>query len=373
MESLLKQSLSEIRTYFVKYGLEVVSTIVEDVYMIKYGHETDIKESCGNQYRGLVFNNKSGAVLSMGYPVPYEYNELSELEQETCVKMLHTQNYHVDELLDGTLLRLWYFTDKSEWFLSTNRKLDSREAFWMNNRSFYDQFWSCDPSIHLDELDKNYVYLFILCHPLNVIVVNHEKPHIFHVGTYDRRTCEEIEVEIGVEHPRRCDMTIEEVLTNIKTSEDKPVSSAGYMVRTRVDGLVRRYRFENNNYTRARELRGDSNNQSYFILNLLVDENQQKLLDFIEYYPIYRNETTKLYQRINSLVAKFYREYGQRFKEHKVIEVHPRHHRFLKELHEQVYLNQLKKIGRTVQYQDIMDYVKKLPAARLLYLLNYTF
>jgi hypothetical protein len=169
-------------------------------------------------------------------------------------------------------------------------------------------------------------------------------------------------------------MTVDEVYQKIQESREKPVDSAGYMVIVDdASGRVLRYRFENYNYSQARDLRGDSNNIHYHILSLMLDKDPQKLSDFLEYYPIYRSDMILLSKRLSSLIAKFYREYGQRFKEHSQILVHRRHHRFLNEMHTQLYLGNLRGQGKTVQYQDINDYVRGQPVARVLYLLNYIY
>ena len=91
----------------------------------------------------------------------------------------------------------------------------------------------------------------------------------------------------------------------------------------------------------------------------------------LQYYPVYKENVDLLRKRMVSLIGKFYREYGRRYKEKKYIYIHPRHHRFLAELHSKIYVNQLKPQGKTVQYNDIKDYVERLSVANVLYLLNY--
>lgn len=372
---LIKKPVMEIREFLAEHSAELRETKFPNTYLIKFSQETKVGHPDVNQLRGMIFNSQTGQIYSLTYPVPVEVKDLTPEDQHTTIEELSKCEYTVQEALDGTLLRLSHIPEQGGWWLSTNGKEDARDAYWMNGQSFYDQFWSANPTINFDTLNKDYVYLFLLCHPLNVIVVNHRDPKVYHVATYDRTSLKEVACDMGIEQPKTLQLTVEEVQKKILENKDKPVSSAGYMITVKpdVNGVVRRYRFENFNYTQARDLRGDSNNINYHLLELILDTNQTKLTDFLQYYPIYQNDTDTLHKRLASLVAKFYREYGQRFKEHSAIFVHPRHHRFLSELHTQVYLSKLKGTGRTVQYKDIMEFVKSQPTAKVLYLLNYIY
>jgi len=383
---LVKKPLQEIREFLAEYSAELRDTSFPDTYLIKFSQETKVGHPAVNHLKGLIFNHQTGQIYSLTYPVPIEVRELTPEEQKKIVDEIITKTYTVQEALDGTLLRLSYMGENYPmqisdigvcppgWMLSTNGKEDARTAFWMNGLSFFDQFWSAHPIIETEKLNPDYVYLFLLCHPLNVIVVNHMAPRTYHVATYDRTTFKELtpNCQIGMEHLPNLTLTIEEVHQLVQDSHDKPVASAGYMVMVEGDP-VRRYRFENYNYSQARELRGDSNNTSFMLLGLILDKDKAKLSDFLQYYPIYQSDVTNLNKRLASLVAKFYRDYGMRYKEHSNIFVHPRHHHFLSDLHGQLYLAKLKPLRRTVQYADIMEFVKGLPTAKVLYLLNYIY
>jgi len=369
--SIINQSIPEIRSTLSKYLAELKETNIKDTYLIKFTSTTDVNNPDVNHLRGLLFNHETKQIYSLTYPVPIEMKDLTQEQQQRIIKDITQSPYQVQEALDGTLLRLSHIDQK--WVLSTNGKVDAHQAFWMNGVSFGNQFWSAQPNINTDNLNKEYVYLFLLCHPLNVIVINHTEPKVYHVATYDRNTQKEVECDIGLLKPVSLQMTVENVLKLITEATDKPVTSAGYMVVQNSDkeGIVKRYRFENINYTKARELRGDSNNTNFHLLVLMLDENKSKLNEFLEYYPIYKVDVNKLNQRINALSSKFYREYGLRYKSRVEIFINPRHHKFLTEIHKNLYLSKLKPQGKTVQHQDITDYLLAQPPAKLLYLLNY--
>lgn len=381
---IVNKPIEEIEKFLAIHNAEVkqigdIKDMPEapDMHIIKFNVETNISHPDINHLRGLVFNSKTGKIYSMTYPVPIEMKDLSSDDQKKIIDQIKTKPYTVEETLDGTLMRLAYIDEFNDWILSTNSKFDSHDAFWMHGVSFFDQFWSARPEIITDDLNKDYVYLFILCHPYNIIVVNHTKPEVYHVATYDRRTMKEVtpRLETKVPCPKKIDISVDEIVELITKSQDTPVASAGYMIiQPSDDGMVHRYRFENDNYTKARELRGESNNLNFFLLEKILDEDASKLSDTLKLYPIYKDDCVSLEKRISSLCALFYSEYGRRFKNREIIWVHHRHNRFLKDdIHVKLYIEKLKPMHKTVQYDDIMNYLRHLPPARLLFLLNYIY
>jgi hypothetical protein len=371
---LITNPLPVIKQILEPYGAELRETKFADTYMIKFKPDAYVIAPAINPLKGLIFNHRTGQIYSLTYPVPIEVKDLSMPEQNLLMSNLSQGNYQVQEALDGTLLRYAYIDETNEWLLSTNNKDDANQAYWMNGVSFAKQFESVrDVTIDFDSLNKNYVYLFVMCHPLNVIVVNHEKSMIHHVATYDRRTLTEIDIDIGIPKPPTFDLTPSEIRERMSASMTTPVNSAGYMIIVREGDMCHRYRCENANYTAAKRLRGNSNNIEYTLLELLLEHGEEHINTFLLYYPIYSCEYISLIQRINKLAAKLYREYGQRYKEHREIMVHSRHHKFLVEIHQKVYRDTLRPIHQTVQYDDIRKFLLQQSPAKVLYLINYIF
>jgi hypothetical protein len=367
---IIKKPITEIREYLIQYGAELRPTKFEQTYLIKFSPETQSSHPAVNLLRGLIFNVWTGLIYSLGYPVPIEFKDQTPEEQEKILTKIKSRSYTVQEALDGTLIRLWYHTETGQWVTSTNGVEDAYSSVWMNGVSYGALFASTLQGV-FQNLNPNHVYLFTLCHPLNVIVVNHTAPRIYHVATYDRTTLKEIPCELGIEHSPAFNMTVDEVLTHVRESQGTPVMSAGYMVvQEDEDGIVRRYRFENINYTKGRVLRGESNNIDYILLDHMLASDPNNLKDFLQYYPIYNGAHTQLSSRLSQLCSLLYQEYGQRYKQALTIFVHPRHHKFLGELHTQVYLAQLKPQGKTVQLQDVIKFIHSQPTAKVLYLLN---
>lgn len=367
--SLLNKPVSEIATELTKYKAELRPTKFDDTYLIKFSPETKMDDPAVNQLRGVIFSHEQ--LYSLGYPVPTEFKDQTEDVQQKILASIHSREYVVHEALDGTLIRLWYHNPTGKWVISTNGVEDAYDSYWMNNVSFGQLFDSTLQGIFTN-LNQDQVYLFALCHPMNVIVVNHEAPKIYHVATYDRNTLKEIVVELGIEHPPVMQMSVDDVLCQTRQSHGTPVMSAGYMVvqSPDADGVVHRHRFENVNYTQARVLRGNSNDINYVLMGHMLDPDSSKIMEFLQYYPIYVPTYNWLITRLMELIRQLFQEYGLRYKQRRDIFVHPRHHRFLEEIHRLLYLCHLKPQGLTVQHPDILNFVYNLPVARVIYLLN---
>ena len=367
-------TITEITDFLKVHSIELKLTKYQDTYLVKFTPTTDITHPDINRIKGLIFNHKTGEIISMTYPVPVEVKDFEPTRQQEILTHIAEQQYVVQEALDGTLFRYSYLDEKNEWILSTNSKEDADEAFWMNGISLAKQFESVNRGlINLETLNKKYIYMFVMCHPLNVIVVNHSESKIYHVATYDRTTLSEIDHDIGLPQPQKLELSVNELMTKMSEAKTKPVSSAGYMVLVKNNGSNHRYRFENSNYTRAKEIRGNSNNIDYTILSLYEQGGEALVKEFLSYYPIYQSEHNLLITKINKLTGKLYREYGSRYKDHKDFRVHPRHHKFLAEIHQIVYRDTLQPIGKTVQYSNIQTFLLSQPPAKLLYLVNYIY
>jgi hypothetical protein len=364
---LIKKPLTELQEVLAEYCAEVKVTKYPQTCIIKFNPSTTASHPTINQLRGLIYNVETAEIYSLGYPVPAEFKDYSPTVQGNIVRSIKAAGYTIHEALDGTLLRLWYHPLVKQWILSTNGVEDANDAYWMNGVSFGTLFNTTLTGI-LSNLKTDYVYLFSLCHPLNVIVVNHEKPQIYHVATYDRTTLQEVECDLGVQKAPQLEMTVEDAIKSTQESISKPVLSAGFVIKQKpdADGVVYRFRVENANYTKARRLRGDTNEINLTIIGHLI---KQDLDEFLLYYPIYKQLAQQLQECINRLVTILTDEYTLRFKKHLKIFVHPLHHTFLFELH-QIYLTQLRQSGQTVQGADIKKYLLSQSVIRINQLLN---
>jgi hypothetical protein len=168
---------------------------------------------------------------------------------------------------------------------------------------------------------------------------------------------------------------VDQVLERVAGSLSQPVESAGYWVELPPDeaGYVRRYRFENVNYTQARQLRGDSNNLTLILLRHMLATELTDLDQFLRYYPIYQPYYNQLVAVLKNTAELLYSAYGLRYKLKQEILVPARHQKILGEIHHNLYLGHLKPLGQTVKFEDILNFIWNQAPERVLYIINYMY
>jgi hypothetical protein len=145
-----------------------------------------------------------------------------------------------------------------------------------------------------------------------------------------------VECDIGMARPPVFEkMTIEDILKVTKNADTVPVTSAGFMVvvKPKEDGMVRRFRFENAAYTKARAIRGESNEIIVTLLTYMGDKDQTKMGEFMKFYPIYYPLYVYIYRHLEKMSVLLFQEYATRFIKHQFVCLPPAHHKFLGLLH----------------------------------------
>jgi hypothetical protein len=380
---LLHQSPKDIQAFLEPFKAKLRQTKFPRTHMIQFDATTQSEDPQINLLRGVIFTQSEDpagpvTVKALGFPVPTEYKKLAPQSQEQVVDQLTAlgaANYTVQEVQDGTLIRLWYHEEEDRWVLSTNGTEDAGTAFWINGISFSDQFADAVQG-EMGPYNKDHVYLFTLCHPQNVIVVNHRKPALYYLATYDRKTLREVPRDPAIhlpESPKTLPgMTVQEVIQSMECAE-APVQRVGHVIilPPNEEGIVYRYRFENNNYTEARFLRGESNNLDFTVLGHMLGGDPVQLKMFLDYFPQYKGLETSLLTRLDKLCNTVYQFYVARYIQRHQFVIHPRLHKLLGEIQTNLYYNYLKPQNRKVHLIDVEDYIHGLPVAKVLYTLGY--
>lgn len=189
--------------YYLKYSIDSKFDESKDLLLIYPTDKSDRDSLVVQECNGIVIHKESLVVVAYGmnlikdaqpppvvYPFPWTMEESS------------LKNVVVEEMVDGTVIKIFYWN--GTWIVSTNKKLNSKFAYWQSNRSFYDLF--CDAIPHYprsiqdvfnSDLDKCCTYTFILLHPENRLVIHYNKPTVVHVSTRNNVTFEEYECGIG--------------------------------------------------------------------------------------------------------------------------------------------------------------------------------
>ena len=115
----------------------------------------------------------------------------------------------VQEKLDGSIMKLWYNHRAQEWWVSTNSMIDAAGANLSQESGgdYLTLFKSADNylDIHFTQLNPDYTYIFELTSPFNQVVIPQKITQLWHIGTRNNLTGEELNEDIGIQKPKLYD------------------------------------------------------------------------------------------------------------------------------------------------------------------------
>ena len=169
----------------------------DGLIMFSYGIEADFRIDVVRECRGIILDETDN------------YNPV-------CVPFFKFGNYgepyaddidwntaRVQEKIDGSLIKVWNY--KGEWRISTNNTINAETAKTNNNDdtflNVFNRAWS-QTGKQFSELNPDYTYMFELVSPQTRVVIPYGEAKIFHTGTRNIKTLQELHSDIGIEKPQ---------------------------------------------------------------------------------------------------------------------------------------------------------------------------
>jgi hypothetical protein len=265
-----------------------------------------------------------------------------------------------EEFVEGTMINLFY---DGEWIVATKSNIGAQCTFYSSvtfHDLFYECFEACGLSIEL--LNKNYVYSFVMQHPLNKIVLDIPSPTLVLIQAYhiQGNTVYEVHDEYVVSKIRRpyqyTFSSQEEMITFLNGSSIKGVVLHHGTYRTKYYTPL---------YEKISQLRG---NQASLHYQFLLLWKEGKTNDFLNYFPEHTADFDTYDKGVHTFIEQLYTHYKDCFmykkKQHKEFPRTFKNHMYL--LH-QDYLTTRKSITRN----HVIQYVKRLHASQLITNLRY--
>lgn len=182
-------------------------------------------------------------------------------------------------------MKVWF---DNVWHISTNNCINAFESNIGNDlcsfKTFGDMFlnnfkYMENPS---SVLNKDYTYMFEMVSPYTKVVVNYSDIDIYHIGTRNNITGEELNVDIGIKKPNVYNLKTEQ---EVKEAASKlPFNEEGYVV---VDSSYHRVKIKSPAYVSAHRLVNNHVVNKEKILDL-IRANEQS--EFLSYFPEYQND-----------------------------------------------------------------------------------
>ncbi len=246
--------------------------------------DSDFNDPIVRECRGCIIKDAGSESM---IPVCQPFYKFGNYGESYCPE-IDWSTARVQEKVDGSLIKVW--CDENEWHVSTSGMIDAFSApiFTAPGLSFGNLFTEAAKlaGLNMTTLDPNMTYMFELTSQYNRVVVPHTEPTLWHIGTRNNRTFEEVEIDLGIRKPKQYQFArIEDC---VAAARSLPFSDEGYVV---VDAAWNRVKIKSPAYVAAFFLK---NNGVITVPRIIDMIRTGELPEFLTYYPEFTDEVSKV-------------------------------------------------------------------------------
>lgn len=321
------KTFSQVQSDCIKSDIQLrtkaVDSELSNLYLL-YSGEND-----KNEFNGAIFEKESNKIVCACQPraIDVDFKEFSEkLNVPNKIKLEYCE--------DGPVVRLYFYNNK--WYTATTKCIDGKDSYWASEKTFEEMFFDIFNKDHLNKLDTNFTYIFVLLHLENRIVVKHESSHLVFISRINNETLQQ-----------DCIFDYENSNFIVGPSKLDPFNLDG---KTSTDALFNVYKrglllhvFQENSqcvtykcdfpqYGVLKKLRGNVPDIEQRYIELLKEPQGLVMLEY--YYYEHGAQFARIKQRLVEMIIDIYKLYVESHIKHtiKVTEEHL-FHRTLKQLH----------------------------------------
>ena len=337
--------------------------------------------------RSVIFKD-NGTIVSFAPPKSLNIDDLT-IEKE--------QEYIAEKYVEGTMINVFYDTESNTWEIATRSNVGGEICFFMEEgfkkeNTFKYMFNEVCENIgfNINDLNKSYVYSFVMQHPRNRIVkiIKNMKLYLVDVYEINTKTINSISTQdmsiFGipdntVNNLQRVSLESNDDLRKCKesyASMNTPYDIVGVVIKNK---LGERYKYRNPNYEHVRQLRGNQPKLQFQYLNLrqIPRDNDYsmigKITEYLKYYPehkvLFNNFRNIIHKYTAELFENYIRCYIRKEKELKHFPEKFRTHMYA--LHHELYLKKLMPEKKYINKQVVIDYFNTLHPAKQMFVMNY--
>ena len=166
-----------------------------DYIILNYDKGVKIIDEEIKKYRSVIISEPDNKLLSISPPKSIPIDEFIN-------KYPTLENVYIDDIIEGTMINVWYDERISSWEISTKNAIGGEYSFFMNiegskvedgevknktfRQMFFDALGDFDLFSKLSTLSvyTEFSYSFVLQHPENHIVYKIETPNLYLVAVY---------------------------------------------------------------------------------------------------------------------------------------------------------------------------------------------
>lgn len=180
----------------------------QGLILFKYSQfDSDLSRQVVKECRGIIVDVEDNFNI-----VCHPFNKFFNYGESNAAKV-DWNSARVQDKVDGSLMKLWYWNRKNMWVVSTNGAIDAfsikctsiSETYTdsISDTTFGNLFMeACKKNnLEFEKLNKDYNYMFELVSPYTQIVVKYLEVDFYHLGTRNNNTQKEIDIDIGVKKP----------------------------------------------------------------------------------------------------------------------------------------------------------------------------
>ncbi len=307
----MKNNELAIVTYIKKYGLDkaindfkLKSREYDNKILLKYDQLSSPTlmglpemQDC----RGLILEKGTWKVMSLAF------RKFFNAEEGNAAK-IDWNTANVLEKLDGTLIQVYWDWHANKWFAGTTGTAEGEgEVNNKNGTTFNDLFWdTVNNKYTFNEclLNKDFVYVFELTTPYNIVVKPHGESSATLLTVRNRETLVELSgkalemtsVSLSIPLVKSFDLNAKDVGALLRTFEGMPWSEEGYVV---VDANFNRIKIKNPAYVAVHHLKGKTAEH-----NIITIVKSNEIEEFASTFPERKDELLRLKENYDKLTEK---------------------------------------------------------------------
>lgn len=351
-------------------------------HILKYDKDWLVRENMKSVglLRSVIFKD-DGTVVSFAPPKSLMTESLNiDLDSESVA----------ETFVEGTMINVFYEVESNSWEIATRSSVGGGTCFFMENgfkeeNTFKYMFDEVCHHIGLDlnDLNKKFVYSFVMQHPRNRIVTIIKEMSLYLVDVYqieDNKTIRVVSIHNELEQFGLNASKVKLVNSiSLKNEEDlkkciesmasmnTPYHNVGVVIK---NNLGERYKFRNPTYEHVRQLRGNQPKLQYQYINL---RQIGKVGEYLQYYKEHKKPFNDFRNMIHAYTNELFSNYIRCYiKKEKVLKEFPEKYRVhMYKLHHDIYLKTLMPEKKYVNKEVVVHYFNGLHPAKQMFVMNY--
>jgi hypothetical protein len=296
-----------------------------------------------NLYRSVIMSNDETKLFAFSLPKSVNFNIYKDY-----YKVLNKNDFLINEIIEGTMINLWFDYEVNKWEISTKSAVGSNYYYYqpvLNNKqsasqekfTFREMFietfcdFTTDDFKNNSGFEQNKVYSFVLQHPNNHMVLNILEKRVYLIAVFEIKNNtfpflikyifqpEFQNWNYLYKYNNLCFPNIFYLSENETTHKYKDLidyinynqNICGIMITNQLNGD--RTKIENPIYNNIKSVRGNHSSLKYKYYELFFSKEKHAVSNFLRYFPKYKVVFKEFYDEFNEFIKTVHDYYVRKF------------------------------------------------------------